>query len=105
MASLKEIKARIASVNNTLKITSAMKMVASAKLHRVQNVAEGLAAYSERLADIAAALTADPELEVSSPLAEPHEARRRAVVVAVSSDGSLCGAFNANVIRLLHAEV
>ena len=69
MASLKEIKARIASVNNTLKITSAMKMVASAKLHRVQNVAEGLAAYSERLADIAAALTADPELEVSSPLA------------------------------------
>ena len=49
MASLKEIKARIASVNNTLKITSAMKMVASAKLHRVQNVAEGLAAYSERL--------------------------------------------------------
>ena len=66
MASLKEIKARIASVNNTLKITSAMKMVASAKLHRVQNVAEGLAAYSERLADIAAALTADPELEVSS---------------------------------------
>lgn len=42
MASLKEIKARIASVNNTLKITSAMKMVASAKLHRVQNVAEGV---------------------------------------------------------------
>ena len=68
MASLKEIKARIASVNNTLKITSAMKMVASAKLHRVQNVAEGLAAYSERLADIAAALTADSELECSSPL-------------------------------------
>lgn len=105
MASLKEIKARIASVNNTLKITSAMKMVASAKLHRVQHVAEGLAAYSEHLADIAAALTADPELEFSSPLAEPHEVWRRAVVVAVSSDGSLCGAFNANVIRALTAEV
>lgn len=105
MASLKEIKARIASVNNTLKITSAMKMVASAKLHRMQNVAEGLAAYSERLADIAAALTADSELEFSSPLAEPHEALRRAVVVAVSSDGSLCGAFNTNVIRVMLAEV
>ena len=82
-----------------------MKIVASAKLHRVQNVAEGLAAYSERLADIAAALTADSELEFSSPLAEPHEALRRAVVVAVSSDGSLCGAFNTNVIRVMLAEV
>lgn len=106
MASLKEIRARIASVRSTLKITSAMKMVASAKLHRVQGTAEALAEYARRLGRIAAALReGDPEIVASSPLAAPHEVGRRAVVVAFSSDGSLCGAFNANAVRELEHTV
>ncbi|MCI7139584.1 ATP synthase F1 subunit gamma [Alistipes sp.] len=105
MASLKEIKARIASVQSTLKITSAMKMVASAKLHKVQGVAEALAEYERHLADIAAAICRNSDAEVSSPLAVGHERCRRAVVVAFSSDNSLCGAFNANVIREMTREV
>lgn len=101
MAALKEIKARIASVGNTLKITSAMKMVASAKLHRVQAAAAALAEYEHRLSAIAAALNADPGVKVSSPLSVRHEACGHAFVVAFSSDGSLCGGFNANAIRAL----
>ena len=101
MAALKEIKGRIASVQSTLKITSAMKMVASAKLHRVQAQAQALARYEERLAAIAGALGGDPDLAVVSPLTAPHDKRERAVVAAFSSDGSLCGAFNANAARAL----
>ena len=102
MASLKEIRARIASVRSTLKITSAMKMVASAKLHRVQGTAEALAEYARRLGRIAAALReGDPEIVASSPLAAPHEVGRRAVVVAFSSDGSLCGARPYNALLAL----
>lgn len=98
MASLKEIKARIASVQSTLKITSAMKVVASAKLHRVQGTAAALAEYGERLARIAAAL---PEAPATEPDAAPKGARGAVAVVACSSDGSLCGAFNANAARAL----
>ena len=101
MAALKEIKARIASVNNTLKITSAMKMVASAKLHRVQSAAAALAEYDKRLRGIAAALGGAAAKKVSSPWLVPHEKRDHAVVIVFSSDGSLCGGFNNNVIRAL----
>lgn len=102
MAALKEIKARIASVSSTLKITSAMKMVASAKLHRVQAEAEALAVYERQLAAITAALFRYAgEKEILLPLARPHAQLRRAVVVAIASDGSLCGGFNAEAMRQL----
>ena len=104
MAFLKEIKSRIASVNSTLKITSAMKMVASAKLHRVQAKAEALAEYESRLSQISAALSCGADTVVS-PLSLPHKKLQRAIVVAISSDGSLCGGFNANVIRALDERV
>ena len=71
MAALKEIKARIASVRSTLKITSAMKMVASAKLHRVQAQAQAAAEYERGLSQIAAALTA------ASPQPKPRRTRPR----------------------------
>ena len=102
MAALKEIKVRIASVGSTLKITSAMKMVASAKLHRVQAESEALAAYEWQLASITGSLFRFAgEQELPIPLTQPHGALRRAVVVAVASDGSLCGGFNAEAIRQL----
>ncbi|MBP3355686.1 MAG: ATP synthase F1 subunit gamma [Rikenellaceae bacterium] len=107
MAALKEIKARIASVNNTLKITSAMKMVASAKLHRVQAAAEALSEYEKRLSGIASALCepGSDEKRRVSPLALPHRKMQRVAVVAFASDSSLCGGFNNNAVRALSAAV
>lgn len=99
MAALKELKERIASVQSTLKITSAMKMVASAKLMRIQSSMEALAQYEHHLSDIVAALVSDPDVEVASPLTMEHETSRHACVVAFASDSSLCGAFNNNVVR------
>lgn len=102
MAALKEIKARISSVGGTLKITSAMKMVASAKLHHVQAEAEALADYERQLAEITEALFRFAgEEEITVALNCPHEGLRRAVVVAIASDGSLCGGFNAEAARKL----
>lgn len=99
MAALKELKERIASVQSTLKITSAMKMVASAKLLRVQSSMEALAEYERHFSDIVAALVSDPDVEVASPLTLEHGEKRRACLVALASDSSLCGAFNANALR------
>lgn len=103
MASLKEIKGRIASVQSTLKITSAMKMVASAKLHKVQGAAASFAEYEQRLSAMVATLRATAE--VRSPLVEPHSATRRAILVALASDTSLCGGFNASAIKSAHEAV
>lgn len=99
MAALKELKERIASVQSTLKITSAMKMVASAKLMKIQSSMEALAEYERHMSDIVAALVSDPDIEVASPLTMEHESRSHACVVAFASDSSLCGAFNNNVVR------
>jgi F-type H+-transporting ATPase subunit gamma len=97
MASLKEVKGRIASVNNTRKITSAMKMVASAKLHKAQGTIEHILPYSDRLHRMLTDFLAGTE-KVESPFAVQREVERVAVVV-FSSNTSLCGAFNTNVIR------
>lgn len=100
MPSLKEIKGRIASVDSTRKITSAMKMVASAKLRKAQSNVEQFLPYQKLLLDILGRyLSADADV-FSSPLAETREVKRIAIV-AVSSNSSFCGAFNSNVIRLL----
>lgn len=104
MAALKELKGRIASVQSTLKITSAMKMIASAKLHRMQASMEALAEYECRFSDIVAALCSDPDVITASPLATEHGSKEHATVIAFSSDNSLCGAFNANAVKeLAHA--
>ncbi len=105
MAALKEIKSRIASVNNTLKITSAMKMVASAKLHRTQGAAAALTDYSGRLEAMVGALTAGGRVSASSPLLAESASRRHATLVVVASDSSLCGAFNANLLREMSRQI
>lgn len=101
MAALKELKGRINSVESTLKITSAMKMVSSAKFHRVQASMEALARYENRFTETVAALCSDPDVVTASPLYLPHKELRHAVVIALASDSSLCGAFNANAVRQL----
>jgi F-type H+-transporting ATPase subunit gamma len=100
MASLKEIKGRIASVKSTQKITSAMKMVASAKLRKAQYQIERFLPYERHLTEILASFLSSETGEFTSPLSEKREVKRLAIVV-LSSNSSLCGAFNSNVIRIL----
>ena len=121
MSSLKEIKTRISSVKNTLKITSAMKMVASAKLHKAQTAIGNKLPYEQKLHHILAGLLEDDDLQKAMHdnlgFGNPHghyavvlqdvgldqiptkDVYPRIAVVALSSNSSLCGAFNANVIK------
>ena len=99
MASLKEVKTRINSVKSTRKITSAVKMVASAKLHKAQGAIENMLPYQKKLNKILTNfLSAD--LPIESPYVQEREVKRVAIVV-FSSNTSLCGAFNANVIKMM----
>ena len=98
MASLKEVKTRINSVQSTRKITSAMKMVASAKLHKAQGAIENMLPYQRKLNKILTNfLSAD--LPVESPFCVERPVKEVAIV-AFSSNSSLCGAFNANVLKM-----
>ena len=121
MSSLKEIKSRIASVKNTLKITSAMKMVASAKLHKAQIAIGGKLPYEQKLHHILSGLLQDDDLQRAMHdrlgFGGPHghsavvlqdigldqiptkDVYPRIAIVAFSSNSSLCGAFNANAIK------
>ena len=96
MASLKEVKGRIATVNNTRKITSAMKMVASAKLHKAQGAITNMLPYEQRLHRVLTNLLGSGK--VTSSYSIEREVKRIALVV-FSSNSSLCGGFNANVIK------
>ncbi len=120
MASLKEIKSRIASVKNTLKITSAMKMVASAKLHKAQSAIGNKLPYEQKLHKMLSGMLQDDDLQNAlrkelgfgsgdrSPVAlqdtsidaiPVKEEVERVAVVVFSSNSSLIGSFNANVIK------
>ncbi len=100
MASLKEIKDRIASVSGTLKITSAMKMVASAKLHKAQQAIGNMLPYEKRLHGMLIDLMGSVNISASDSysLMADREVRKVAIV-AFASNSSLCGAFNSNAIR------
>ena len=104
MASLKEIKTRIGSVRSTLKITSAMKLVASAKLRKAQQAVAAAIPYRDSLSRVLSALLADyaaKEHEGGTPW-EAFSAEKeggKVALVAIASNSSLCGGFNANAIR------
>ena len=112
MPTLKEIKGRIGSVKSTLKITSAMKLVSSAKLRKAQNAIEAMRPYQDALQQILEATSGTPSGimdvipdaaavlgSVSGNSADNPDANPRPrVVVAIASNSSLCGGFNANVI-------
>ncbi len=99
MPSLKEIKNRLSSVNSTRKITSAMKMVASSKLHHAQTMIENMLPYETLLEHILKTFLVS-ETDARTVLNEVRPVKRVALVV-YASNSSLCGGFNANVIRLL----
>ena len=103
MSSLKEIKGRIDSVNNTLKITSAMRLISSSKFHRAQIALNNSKPYLEALIEMFSDLQTDdaiPESKYSK-----GRALKKAAVVIVSSNASLCGSFNINVEKLLHETI
>lgn len=100
MPSLKEIKSRIASVNSTRKITSAMKMVASSKLHHAQTAIENMLPYENMLEHILKTfLVSAPDVEL--PFDQERPVKKVALIV-FSSNSSLCGGFNANIIKTMH---
>ena len=103
MPSLKEIKGRIASVNSTRKITSAMKMVASSKLHHAQVAIQNMLPYETLLEHILKSFLA-AEAEAQTVYDQERPVKRVALVV-FSSNSSLCGGFNANVIKLMQHAV
>ena len=103
MPSLKEIKGRIASVNSTRKITSAMKMVASSKLHHAQVAIQNMLPYETMLEHILKSFLA-AEAEAQTIYDQERPVKRVAIVV-FSSNSSLCGGFNSNVIKLMQRTV
>lgn len=111
MPSLKEIKGRIGSVKSTLKITSAMKLVASAKLRKAQQTIEGMRPYERKLQEILSRVMEQcgPAASLSGVYARKEvqneeemevAPKQKVAMVAFASNSSLCGAFNANVVRL-----
>ena len=94
---LKEIKQRIHSVKSTQKITSAMKLVAAAKLRRTQTSIEHLRPYEQKLDSILSSFLCNTP--VSSGYTLSREVKK-VVIIPVASDTTFCGAFNSNIIRL-----
>jgi F-type H+-transporting ATPase subunit gamma len=97
MANLKEIRIRITSVNSTKQITSAMKMVSASKLKRAQNAVEQMRPFSEKLSKVIQNVSANAG-ETESVYAQESE-KKKVLIVGVSSNRGLCGAFNANVLK------
>ena len=96
MANLKEVRTRIASVSSTQQITSAMKMVSAAKFRRAQNAIIGMRPYTKHLHDIIA------DIDTGDGISTPYHAvrpLRHVMLIVVTSNKGLCGAFNSNVLK------
>lgn len=98
MPSLKEVRIRIASVKSTQQITSAMKMVAASKLRRAQNAIIKLRPYVSKLSELMQNLGANPESAANSPYTS-QRSLQEVLLVVITSNRGLCGAFNSNVLR------
>lgn len=102
MANLKEVRTRIASVSSTQQITSAMKMVSAAKFRKAQNAIIGMRPYANQLSEILSDIGAGGE--VLTPYHQVRNAQRVLLVVVTSNKG-LCGAFNSNVMKQTQARI
>ena len=98
MANLKEIRNRIASVGSTMQITSAMKMVSAAKLKKAQDAITAMRPYSEKLTELLQNLSATLDSDSGSSFAQQREVNK-VLVVAITSNRGLAGAFNTNIIK------
>src|SRR5881227_3584639 len=98
MANTIDIRRRIRSVKNTQQITKAMKMVAAAKLRRAQERMFAARPYSAALREVLTSVATRVETS-EHPLLKAHEQENKVLLVIVTADKGLCGAFNSNVIR------
>src|SRR5574344_2176400 len=105
MPSLKEIKTRIASVNSTLKITSAMKMVASSKLHHAQVAIQNMLPYSDQLEHILKGFLISTPNASQFEFAQSHTEVKKVALIVFTSNSSLCGGFNNNVLKMMQQTV
>ena len=105
MPNLKDLKTRINSVTSTQKITSAMKMVAAAKLRRAQEAAESGRPYATRMRAVIASLAANADKNSASELLVGRAAVKTHLLVIISADKGLCGGFNGSVARLAKHEM
>jgi F-type H+-transporting ATPase subunit gamma len=102
MANLKEVRNRIVSVNSTQQITKAMKMVSAAKLRRAQNAIQALRPYANKLGSILANLSGSMEEGEGGNFAKVRPVER-VLIVAVTSNRGLAGAFNTNILRAINS--
>ncbi|GGH38046.1 ATP F0F1 synthase subunit gamma [Mangrovimonas yunxiaonensis] len=98
MANLKEIRNRISSVSSTMQITSAMKMVSAAKLKKAQDAITAMRPYADKLTELLQSLSATLEGDSGSAFAAQREVKK-VLIVAITSNRGLCGAFNSNIIK------
>ena len=98
MANLKEIRNRITSVSSTMQITSAMKMVSAAKLKKAQDAITAMRPYAEKLTELLQNLSSTLDGDVGGEYTTQREIKK-VLVVAITSNRGLCGAFNSNVIK------
>jgi F-type H+-transporting ATPase subunit gamma len=106
MPSLKDLKVRIASVKSTQKITSAMKMVAAAKLRRAQQAAEAARPYAERMERMLGSLAASMAGREGAPALLAGNGREQVhLIVVMTSDRGLCGGFNSSIVRATRRKV
>jgi F-type H+-transporting ATPase subunit gamma len=98
MANLKEIRNRISSVSSTMQITSAMKMVSAAKLKKAQDAITAMRPYADKLTELLQNLSAGLESDSGSNYADNREVKK-VIIVAVSSNRGLAGAFNSNIVK------
>ncbi len=102
MANLKEIRNRIASIGSTMKITSAMKMVSAAKLKKAQDAITNLRPYANKLTELLQNLSATLDGDAGSVYATKRDIKK-VLLVAITSNRGLCGAFNSNIIKKTQA--
>ncbi|WP_046758529.1 ATP synthase F1 subunit gamma [Kordia jejudonensis] len=98
MANLKEIRNRISSVKSTMQITSAMKMVSAAKLKKAQDAITAMRPYANKLTELLQSLSATLDADSGSKYATQREVNK-VLIVAITSNRGLCGAFNSNIIK------
>ena len=99
MANLRDIKQRIVSVQSTRQITRTMEMVATAKIKKAQEKIEAARPYAFAMVEVLQNVAKYVQ-GATHPLLEEHEERTRVVVVCITSDRGLCGAFNSNILRI-----
>jgi len=97
MANLKEVRNRITSVNSTMQITSAMKMVSAAKLKKAQDAVTQMRPFSEKLSEVLSNLTAS--LDSSESVYGPHGEVNNILLIPVTSNRGLCGGFNSQIVK------